>query len=41
MDENDIPYFESPIYFSWGAVKNIKDQNRQGKVIKPIETLVK
>ena len=41
MDDNSIPYFESPIYFAWGTVKKIKDQNRQGREIKPIETLVK
>lgn len=41
MEENDIPYFESPIFFAWGAVKKIKDQNRQGSKIKPIDTLVK
>ena len=27
MDENDIPYFESSIYFGCGTVKKIKVQN--------------
>ena len=41
MDENDIPYFESSIYFGCGTVKKIKVQNRQGRKIKPIDTLLK